>query len=112
IVGWRSDYAGLGVDLEQRSPGLSLRAARRICTPAEFEWIESNGVARYGALLFSAKESVFKALFPIERVWLGFGDAELRWLAEGCSFEARLLKSAGAEYPIGWMLTVQCGVTE
>src|SRR5258708_4976351 len=35
IVGWRSAYAGLGVDLERLTPGLSARAARLVCTPAE-----------------------------------------------------------------------------
>jgi enterobactin synthetase component D len=112
IAGWQRDYAGLGVDLEQLSPGISPRAARRICTPAEFNWIESVDQRRYGTMLFSAKEAVFKALYPIERVWLGFGDAELRWRAERCAFEARLLKPAGAGYPVGTLLEVHCTTTD
>jgi 4'-phosphopantetheinyl transferase EntD len=63
-------------------------------------------------MLFSAKEAVFKALFPIERIWLGFGDAELTWHAERCVFDARLLKSAGLKYPVGSTLEVACRLAE
>jgi 4'-phosphopantetheinyl transferase EntD len=63
-------------------------------------------------MLFSAKEAVFKALFPIERIWLGFGDAELTWHAERCGFDARLLKSAGLKYPVGSTLEVACRLAE
>ena len=63
-------------------------------------------------MLFSAKEAVFKALFPIERVWLGFGDAELTWHAGRCAFEARLLKTAGRDYSVGSTLEVTCRLLE
>jgi 4'-phosphopantetheinyl transferase EntD len=111
IVGEQTHYGGLGVDLEQLSRGLTARAARLVCTPAEMEWVDPEaGTARL-TMLFSAKEAVFKALFPIEGVWLGFGDAELSWQAERCAFEARLLKAAGAAYPVGSRLEVHCTVT-
>jgi 4'-phosphopantetheinyl transferase EntD len=63
-------------------------------------------------MLFSAKEAVFKALYPIERVWLGFGDAELTWRPEKCAFEARLLKRASSGYASGAVLEVGCTVTD
>jgi enterobactin synthetase component D len=112
IVGRQSDYAGLGVDLEQLSPGLSARAARLVCTPAEMAWVGAADGTGRGTMLFSAKEAVFKALYPIERIWLGFGDAELAWLPERCAFEARLLKSASSRYPTGAVLPVQCTLTD
>jgi enterobactin synthetase component D len=112
VVGWRTDYAGIGIDIEQQSPGLSAKAARLVCTPAEFAWIDEQPSANRRTMLFSAKEAIFKALFPIERVWLGFGDAELRWQAERDAFEARLLKSAGRDYPVGSMLEVDCRLME
>jgi enterobactin synthetase component D len=112
IVGWQTDYAGLGVDLEQLSPGLSDKAARLVCTPAELAWVGDAGSTPRGTMLFSAKEAVFKALFPIERIWLGFSDAELAWQAERCAFEARLLKHASRSYPRGAVLQVQCTLTD
>src|SRR5262249_34668437 len=60
IVGWRRDYVGLGVDLEQLSPGLSVEAARLVWT-AEEERRLAGGPDIWRTMLFSAKESVFKA---------------------------------------------------
>lgn len=42
-------------------------------------------------LLFSAKESVYKAWFPLARRWLGFMDADITFNAADGTFEARLL---------------------
>jgi 4'-phosphopantetheinyl transferase EntD len=39
-------------------------------------------------LLFSAKESVFKAWYPIAGTWLGFDDARLEFDREQQTFEA------------------------
>jgi enterobactin synthetase component D len=109
IVGSAVHYAGLGVDVEQLSRGLTARAARLVCTPSEFAWAEPEaGSSTRLTMLFSAKEAVFKALFPIEGVWLGFGDAELTWRPERSAFDARLLKAAGARFPIGSRLEVRC----
>jgi 4'-phosphopantetheinyl transferase EntD len=45
-------------------------------------------------LLFSAKESVYKAWFPLARRWLGFEDADITINAANGTFEARLLVAA------------------
>jgi 4'-phosphopantetheinyl transferase EntD len=42
-------------------------------------------------LLFSAKESVYKAWFPVTRRWLGFEDADITINAADGTFAARLL---------------------
>ena len=111
VVGWASEYAGIGVDVEQRLPGLSLRAARLVCRAAEYDWAAADPGPMRRTLLFSAKEAIFKALYPIDEVWLGFGDAELRWDAARCAFDAEVLKAAGRGFPVGTRLTVRCGVT-
>jgi 4'-phosphopantetheinyl transferase EntD len=110
IVGRQTHYAGLGIDVEQLSRGLTARAARLICTPAEMDWVNPEAGTTRLTMLFSAKEAVFKALFPIEGVWLGFGDAELTWHPERCAFEARLLKTASSTHPRGATLEVRCRV--
>jgi enterobactin synthetase component D / holo-[acyl-carrier protein] synthase len=50
----------------------------------------------WDTLLFSAKESVYKAWFPLARRWLGFGDADITINAVNGTFEARLLIEAPA----------------
>lgn len=42
-------------------------------------------------LLFSAKETVYKAWFPLTRRWLGFEEAILSFDTEAGTFEARIL---------------------
>jgi 4'-phosphopantetheinyl transferase EntD len=44
---------------------------------------------RWDKLLFSAKESVYKAWFPLTHRWLGFEDADLRPAPDG-TFRATL----------------------
>ena len=83
-----------------------MRHDGRVCTPREFAWVEEDPGPTRRTMLFSAKEAVFKALYPIECVWLGFGDAELTWSAERCLFEARLLTRAAAAFPEGAVLDV------
>jgi 4'-phosphopantetheinyl transferase EntD len=42
-------------------------------------------------VLFSAKESVYKAWFPLSRRWLGFEDVEVSIDPAAATFRARLL---------------------
>jgi 4'-phosphopantetheinyl transferase EntD len=110
VVGRRSEYAGLGVDVEELARGPSPRAARLVCRPGEMAWVDPESGTDRLAMLFSAKEAIFKALYPIEHVWLGFADAELTWHAELRAFEARVLKSVGDGYPAGFVLSVNVTV--
>jgi 4'-phosphopantetheinyl transferase EntD len=108
VAGRRGDYVGLGLDVEELDRGVRPDIARLVCRPSEMEWVDAaDGLERL-MMVFSAKESIFKALYPIERVWLGFGDAELRWDATRNAFFGRVLKSFGREYPEGFELDVSC----
>jgi len=111
LAGRASDYAGLGVDVEELSRGMSARAARLVCRPGEMDWVDVESGSERLTMVFSAKEAVFKAVYPLERVWLGFGDAELTWRAERGLFEARLLKSPGVRLPVDSVLEVYCTIT-
>jgi 4'-phosphopantetheinyl transferase EntD len=75
-------------------------------------WADPESGTTRLTMLFSAKEAVFKAVYPIARVWLGFADAELEWRSERRAFEARVLKSIGEGYPVDFRLEVQCTVAD
>lgn len=66
-----------------------------VALPEERRWLEQAAVERPGVswdrLLFSIKESIYKAWFPLTRSWLGFEDASVEIDAVGGSFSAHLL---------------------
>jgi 4'-phosphopantetheinyl transferase EntD len=56
-----------------------------VCVARELEWIErhrQDGLA-WDRFVFSAKESVFKCLFPIERRWIELREVEVVLAGEG-----------------------------
>ncbi|WP_330351421.1 4'-phosphopantetheinyl transferase family protein [Streptomyces sp. NBC_00582] len=75
-----TDLASLGIDAEPHEP-LPEGVLKAIALPAEQERLERLGAARpevhWDRLLFSAKESVYKAWFPLTRKWLDFSEADI-----------------------------------
>jgi 4'-phosphopantetheinyl transferase EntD len=100
-VAWEEDLAGLGLDLEPLDRPLGPGVAGLVCHDSELG-IGPAALTPEQRLLaiFSAKEAIYKAVFPIGRVYLDFLDAELRWLPERDAFHATLLKPAGVDGPL------------
>jgi 4'-phosphopantetheinyl transferase EntD len=89
-----SQLATIGVDAEVDAP-LPDGVLADIALPEERQRLEilaqeEPGVS-WDRLLFSAKESVYKAWFPLAGRWLGFEDASLTIDRCQLSFSARLL---------------------
>jgi 4'-phosphopantetheinyl transferase EntD len=88
---------GLDAEPDQPLPDLVLGA---ISGPAERAMLSALAATAPGTcwdrLLFSAKESVYKAWFPLTGRWLGFTDAVVTVSPADGTFEARLLVT-GAE---------------
>lgn len=93
------EVATIGIDAEPHGPlpeGLLGDVAR----PEEIALLrrlhETSPQTHWDRLLFSAKESVYKAWFPLARRWLGFEDATLQIDPQGGTFAARLLVAGPA----------------
>ncbi|GAA1973216.1 4'-phosphopantetheinyl transferase family protein [Catenulispora subtropica] len=71
---------GVGVDAEPHAP-LPEGVFDTIARPDEVPMLAHLAASRpevwWDRLVFSAKESVYKAWFPVAERWLGFGDASL-----------------------------------
>jgi 4'-phosphopantetheinyl transferase EntD len=86
--------AALGIDAEPNGPlpeGVLGQVAR---ADERGQLVELRGIdptVCWDRLLFSAKEAVYKAWFPIARRWLGFEDAVLTFDLAQRAFHARLL---------------------
>lgn len=89
-----SDLLTIGVDAEIDEP-LPPGLIGDIALPEERRWIERAAVEQPGVswdrLLFSIKESVYKAWFPLARSWLGFEDASVAIERSRGTFSVQLL---------------------
>ncbi|MEU6770082.1 4'-phosphopantetheinyl transferase superfamily protein [Streptomyces sp. NPDC046759] len=74
------DLASLGIDAEPHGP-LPPDVLPAVCLPAEAERIArlagQRPAVHWDRILFSAKESVYKAWFPLTRSWLDFSEADI-----------------------------------
>ncbi|MGO1054920.1 4'-phosphopantetheinyl transferase family protein [Crossiella sp. CA198] len=86
----RETIRSVGIDAEVHD-ALPDGVQRLVAVPAEHEWLAAAGAElHWDRVLFSAKESVYKAWFPITGAWLGFQDAELSFDRSG-GFRAKVL---------------------
>ncbi|MBX7137249.1 MAG: 4'-phosphopantetheinyl transferase superfamily protein [Oligoflexia bacterium] len=93
VVGWATDFIALGLDLHPLNRPITSTVAARICTHTEQRELQSAANPAWLAqAIFSAKETVFKALHPLYQQFLGFKEAELTWLPEQQRFLASVSK--------------------
>ena len=89
-----SELLTIGVDAEPGEP-LPAGLIGDIALPEERRWIErasaENPAVSWDRLLFSIKESIYKAWFPLARSWLGFEDASVAIDPSRGNFSASLL---------------------
>ena len=72
--------SGIGIDLEDMERNIDPGISRHVCIREENEWLEELDdlyVDQALKLIFSAKESIFKAFFPSTRIFLHFYDARI-----------------------------------
>ncbi|MGK0359310.1 MAG: enterobactin synthetase component D [Bradymonadia bacterium] len=104
-VGRGAEWSAIGLDLEHLSGLRRIEIADRVADTAERAWIGDD--RRRLLALFSAKESIFKALYPRFQKWFGFDAVRLRATSTG--FDALVLqpldRPVGSIVPVGvrWM---------
>jgi 4'-phosphopantetheinyl transferase EntD len=89
-VGRRTTGLLIGIDAELHEP-LPKEIRNEVCLPSEHQLsIGSASEFHVDRLTFSAKESVYKALFPALRTWIGFHDAETSFNTDKHTFDVRV----------------------
>ncbi len=79
-VAWKRDLRGLGLDAERAIAASRGEVMRLVATAAEARWLADLDEAQQAlgsALIFSAKEALYKCQFPLTRQMLDFPDVEL-----------------------------------
>lgn len=96
----------IGLDIELTQPRRA-DLITRIGKPDEIRWCEQHPeqCSLRTLQIFSAKEAVFKALFPLCGVVFGFLDVELQPIESG--FTATTLRPLGSELPQGTVCQVR-----
>ncbi|QUH02600.1 4'-phosphopantetheinyl transferase superfamily protein [Saccharopolyspora erythraea] len=98
VVGPADSVVTIGIDAEPHEP-LPEGVLDAVSLPEERarlrELSTQDGSVHWDRVLFSCKESVYKAWFPLTGAWLGFEEADLTFDAAGGTFHARLLKPGG-----------------
>ena len=77
-VGLKKEIKGVGIDLESFSRSVDFKIRRHVCVDSELEWLESlptKQANRALRIIFSAKESIFKCIYPGTKTYLSFKDA-------------------------------------
>lgn len=82
-VGWSGEFRAIGIDVEEACD-LGADVARRVASGRELasaaRVVPQDAAA---ALVFSAKEAIYKAWAPITRAWLDFSDVSLTFRTDG-----------------------------
>ena len=101
---------GLGIDLEVvPASSLPRPPVERVCLPEEMDWLaQAEDSEQKAVMLFSAKESIFKALYPLCKRYIGFKEVVCLWQADRQLFYARLLTDIAPEAERGTVLSVGC----
>jgi 4'-phosphopantetheinyl transferase EntD len=87
----RMDVVTIGIDAETHEP-LPPGVLAQVTVAQERDWLATAPAGvHWDRVLFSAKESVFKAWFPLAKIWLGFEHAVVTFQPAHGTFHARLL---------------------
>ncbi|MDR7384920.1 4'-phosphopantetheinyl transferase family protein [Promicromonospora iranensis] len=96
-----ADTLAIGIDVETDAP-LPADVVGSVMDAGEADAIErlavQDAVTPWGRLLFSAKESVYKAWYPLRHEWLGFEEAGIELSTNG-TFLARIRRADTAPLP-------------
>ncbi|MEU4089577.1 4'-phosphopantetheinyl transferase family protein [Streptomyces aureus] len=88
------EFHSIGIDAERHEP-LPEKLADYVTGPDERAHLRELGrshpAVHWATVLFSAKETVYKAWYPLARRWLGFRDARLTFDPDAGTYTARLL---------------------
>ncbi|WEV23842.1 4'-phosphopantetheinyl transferase superfamily protein [Streptomyces sp. 71268] len=92
-LGFDAHHASIGIDAEPHAP-LPEGLLTKVAHPDEVPHLARLAAARpevhWDRLLFSAKEAVYKAWYPLARRWLGFQEARLTFDPASDGFTAEL----------------------
>ena len=98
----------IGVDLETTNRMNGTDVSDFVCGNAELDWVRSGNLQERLTMIFSAKEAVYKAFYPLCRRYIDFKDVELTWVPAKSCFHGKFLAPFGPNLPRGQVCAVHC----
>ncbi len=93
VIGRDQNLISIGIDIEVAKP-ISTSVRNLICNEDEIESLGSRSDDPIvWKLIFSAKESIYKCLYPVLHQWIGFSDVQLLFDFESGAYTAMMNKS-------------------
>ena len=114
-VGLDKDISGVGIDMENLSRSINFNISRYVCVDTEQKYLNSlspGQADRDLRIIFSAKESIFKCLFPISRTYLYFQDATVTIDEKNSGFSFILSKACTGITQEGFQHTGKYSIEE
>jgi 4'-phosphopantetheinyl transferase EntD len=88
----------IGLDLENLERAALVDISSVICAAAELDWAHDGDFQLRLAMIFSAKEAVYKGLHPFCRRYIDFKEVELAWLPQQQSFRVAFVGGPETEF--------------
>lgn len=91
---------GLGIDIEDIAP-LEAEIKALVCRKREEQWmidVSEPGCIDWAKIIFSAKESVYKCLFPVKNVYLDFKEVQIAFDLQSNEFVVDFFNREVAEF--------------
>jgi 4'-phosphopantetheinyl transferase EntD len=90
----------IGIDLEDLETAGRVDISGLVCTGRELDWVHRGfGFHDRLAMIFSAKEAIYKGLYRFRRQYIDFQEVELSWLPERQSFGVSFVNGANPQFP-------------
>ncbi len=103
VVGNRHALQCIGIDIEPSTP-LPADMIEIICTTGERKWLETHASTEHGQIgkqIFCAKESAYKAIYPLTKNVIEFADMRVTFNSQITHFTAR---TEGAPTITGYLI--------
>lgn len=105
IAGSLKNFRSLGIDIESMDREITPGLDKKLGNDSEFNALKEEPYKELAIL--SAKEALFKLLYPLTQTFFGFHDAELIWDEEKNAFLASLKKELSPEFPVGYEVEIK-----
>ena len=102
------DHFVVGVDLENMEGIQGTDITHLVCCDAELDWVRRGDFRERLTMIFSAKEAVYKAFYPVCRRYIDFKEIELTWFPERNCFQAEFTERLRTDLSWGKVCSVHC----